>query len=302
MTMQTLVNYWMHQRTDRMVITNGSQSKTAFALGSFEMFREIGLIASAPLFKEVELGVMLALLLPKNTGYDRVQFASTTMGSDIDHKIIDVLSAVHQFNTAYYAQANVFGGDYEHIPMLPPIHDPDKDLINQPTGVSAEFLARQLANGAHIHLDRNDSRIGTITANPLLAETTEQLNDKNFMYRLMDEHDVSFKRPLAVLIDDIPLDALDILLTFDDAVILGEFSVLMEIRAIKHEGTFKPFINYFVKVAGGAGGNSAEASICRVHPIAENGAHFRKMLENIKRRKETGVKSCGLQLQEPIAA
>ncbi len=304
MTTRTAVKYGFDAKTGRMVVEKSAagESNQAFALGGFEMMREIGLPVKGTLFKETELSVMLAMTLPIDIGYSKVAFASTSLGEVADKVIITELEAIHQFNISYYQQARVFGMRYDHIPVLSVQHDANATPLEQETGVTTEFLRATLSSGKDIHLDRNDSRIAALLDDHDLMRATHLLNDKNHFYRLLNKMGVQFARPASVLVDDIHPDTLTELLACDDAAILALFVRLMEECRISHQGQFDASVDYFIKVAGGAGGNSAESSMCRMLPFEAHGSEFRSVLENIKRRMEDATESRGLHLQHPIAA
>lgn len=302
MTTQLRASYDIHTRSNRMAIANGSPSKSAFVLGSYAiMMKSIGLPTSELLFKEVEVSVILSSTFPRDIGYNRVQFASTTLGADSDKMLIAELSAIHDFNRWYYHQARVFGGNYEHIPVLPHRPDRTRNPLEQDSGVTTEFLHEVFAHGSDIFVDRNDYRIASLTNHGALTQATIDLNDKNFYYRLLLKYGVRFARPQSILIDELKSEVLDELLAYDEKQVLGFFSTLMLQSAsrIPHHGVFHPEINYFIKVSGGAGGNSVESSICRLHG-EQSGKDFLAILGTIKRRMLIGAPNRGLQLQAPI--
>lgn len=296
--------YGLHQRSRKAFIANrfAERRRTAVALGGWEMMRAIGLPVKNCLLKEAELGAFIAMTMPVDVGYHEMIVANTTLGDKLDRRVAAELKILNEFNQYYYYQARTFGSRIAFSNISAVSADEKRNCLNQDTGITRKYLEGLLGEGIDLFPDRNDPRLGDLLGSPSLFDITDRLNDKNEFYRFLGRRSITFPRPLGVLIDAIPLDILEELRGLSDKDAMSRFVSVMKMGTIKYEGAFDPLVNYFIKVSGGAGGNVAEVSMCRMHPMEDNPKLFKGIIENLIRRTLTGVKSRGLQLLTPINA
>ncbi len=307
--------YGIHAKSGRAVIENrfSARNRTAVALGGWEMMREIGLRTNDWLLREASLGAFIAMTTPIDVGYDRAIVAQTSLGDALTTKLENELKILHEFNADYTYQARVFGHRCAFANLPASSADETRNALNQDTGVTADRLKMFLDDGSDIFPDRNDSRISKLLGDSMLMEATNRLNDKNHFYRFLRKTSVQFPRPRGVLIDEIPLDILERLERCTDSDSVLEFVGLIQTSQVARsgvnskttplisiEGAFDESIDYFVKVAGSAGGNGLKPSVCRLRPTDEDAQAFKGIIKNLIRRTHEGIESRGIQLLAPI--